>query len=99
MEIFLGVIHKSIAFATQLILHIFSPQITLQSTRMNLSNAAALILASAISAGAFVPAPMRGDIARSFVAERSLFVPSNLKMSDGAVMDAETVTNDGEKFE
>jgi hypothetical protein len=73
---------------------------------MNLSNAAALLLASAITAGAFVPSTFRTDIARFSVGEYPCFVPSDfrsrknvLQMSEGAVIDAETVVEEGEKYE
>ena len=63
---------------------------------MNLSNAAAVLLASSISVGAFVPSAMRSDVARSSTVQRQFFAP--LKMSE-TVIDAEPVTDEGEKFE
>jgi hypothetical protein len=64
---------------------------------MNLSNAVAILLASSISVGAFVPSAMRrSDVTRSTAVQRQFTSP--LKMSE-AVLDAEPVTDDGEKYE
>jgi hypothetical protein len=64
---------------------------------MNLSNAVAILLASSISVGAFVPSAMRrSDVTRSTAVQRQFMSP--LKMSE-AVLDAEPVTDDGEKYE
>ena len=69
---------------------------------MNLSNAASILLATTISADAFVPTAIRRDVsARSALTSRQLVMPSVLKMSESSVIDAEPITDadDGEKFE
>ena len=67
---------------------------------MNLSKAASIILASTLSVKAFVPTSMKNGAVRSSL-QPQVFVPTALKMADGAVIDAEAVTDvdEGEKFE
>jgi hypothetical protein len=66
---------------------------------MNLSKAAAIILSSFVSVGAFVPSSIRrGDLATAAIRSTHTMM-SPLKMSE-AVIDAEPVdTDDGEKYE
>mmetsp|Transcript_36270 Transcript_36270/g.59151 ORF Transcript_36270/g.59151 Transcript_36270/m.59151 type:complete len:790 (-) Transcript_36270:72-2441(-) len=66
---------------------------------MNLSQAAAVLIASAVAVGAFVPSvptTQRMMMASTYATSRTTFSP--LAMSDSAVIDAETV-EEGETFE
>lgn len=99
--------HKFTKTVFTIISHFLSaPKSSVKLQTMNLSNAAALLLASAITAGAFVPSTLRNDIARFSVREYPCFVPNDFckrknvfQMSEGAVIEAETVVEEGEKYE